>query len=46
MNTETKTKHKHYAEAFNKSAVDHWLISGKSVRQGAAVSASGQNRPL
>jgi transposase-like protein len=32
-NTETKTKHKCYDEAFKKSAVEHWLISGKSARQ-------------
>ncbi len=33
MNTETKTKHKRYDEAFNKSAVEHWLLSGKSARK-------------
>src|SRR6266481_2821984 len=36
MNTETKTKHKRYDEAFKKSAVEHWLISGKSAWQIAA----------
>ncbi len=33
MNTETKTKYKRYDEAFKKSAVKHWLLSGKSARQ-------------
>jgi hypothetical protein len=27
---ETKTKPKRYDEAFKKSAVEYWLISGKS----------------
>jgi len=36
MNTETKIKHKRYDEAFKKSAVEHWLISGKSAWQIAA----------
>lgn len=35
MNTEPR-QHKHYDEAFKKSAVEHWLVSGKSVRQIAA----------
>jgi hypothetical protein len=33
MNTETKTKLKRDDEAFKKSAVEHWLISGKSARR-------------
>ena len=46
MNTETKTKHKRYAEAFKKSAVEHWLISGKSARQVAAeLGFNVQNLP-
>ena len=36
MNTETKTKYKRYDEAFKRSAVEHWLVSGKSARQIAA----------
>jgi len=36
MNQETNTKHKRYDEAFKKSAVEHWMISGKSARQVAA----------
>jgi len=46
MNTETKTKHKRYDEAFKKSAVEHWLISGKSARQIAAeLGINVQNLP-
>ena len=33
MNTEPTTKHKRYDEAFKRSAVEHWMISGKSARQ-------------
>ena len=33
MNTETKTKYKRYDEAFKRSAVEHWLISGLSATQ-------------
>ncbi len=29
-------KRKHYAEAFQRSTVGHWLLSGKSARQTAA----------
>jgi transposase-like protein len=36
MHTEPKTNHKRYAEAFKRSAVKHWLVSGKSARQIAA----------
>ena len=32
MNTEIR-KHKRHDEAFKRSAVEHWLVSGKSVRQ-------------
>ena len=32
MSTETKTKYRRYDEAFKKSAVEHWLLSGKSAR--------------
>ena len=35
MNTETRA-HKRYDETFKRSAVEHWLLSGKSVRQIAA----------
>jgi len=28
--------HKRYDEAFKRSAVEHWMLSGKSVRQIAA----------
>ena len=46
MNTETKTKHKRYDEAFKKSAVEHWLISGKSARQIASeLGINVQNLP-
>ena len=33
MNTETKTRYKRYDEAFKRSAVEHWLISGLSATQ-------------
>jgi len=36
MNTEATPKHKRYDETFKRSAVEHWLLSGKSVRQIAA----------
>jgi transposase-like protein len=36
MNDKTNTKHKRYDEDFKKSAVEHWLVSGKSARQLAA----------
>jgi len=32
MNHETNTKHKRYDEAFKRSAVEHWMVSGKSAR--------------
>lgn len=32
MNTETKTKYKRYDAAFKQSAVEHWMLSGKSAR--------------
>jgi transposase len=36
-NSEETTKtHKRYDEAFKRSAVEHWMLSGKSVRQIAA----------
>jgi transposase len=37
-NTETTATrtHKRYDEAFKRSAVEHWMLSGKSVRQIAA----------
>src|SRR6266850_3254838 len=35
MNTETRP-HKRYDETFKRSAVEHWMLSGKSVRQIAA----------
>jgi len=46
MNPETKTKHKRYDEAFKKSAVEHWLVSGKSTRQVATeLGFNVQNPP-
>ena len=36
MNNELKTKYKRYDEVFKRSAVEHWMISGKSGRQIAA----------
>jgi len=36
MNHGIKTKYKRYDEAFKRSAVEHWLVSGKSARQIAA----------
>ena len=46
MNETTNTKHKRYDEAFKKSAVEHWLISGKSARQVAAeLGINVQNLP-
>jgi transposase len=35
MNTEAR-KHARYDEAFKRTAVEHWMVSGKSVRQIAA----------
>jgi len=35
MNTEPR-KHARYDEAFKRTAVEHWMVSGKSVRQIAA----------
>ena len=32
MNTET-TKHKRYDEAFKRSAVEHWMLSGQNATQ-------------
>jgi transposase-like protein len=36
MNPETNTKHKRYDEVFKRSAVEHWMVSGKSARLIAA----------
>jgi transposase-like protein len=36
MNTEQKTKYKRYDEAFKRSAVEHWMVSGQSATQVAA----------
>lgn len=36
MNQEPKTKYKRCEEAFKRSAVEHWMLSGKSGRQIAA----------
>jgi transposase-like protein len=33
METEQKTKYKRYAEAFKRSAVELWMVSGKSDTQ-------------
>ena len=33
MNPEPKIRHKRYDEAFKRSAVEHWLVSGKSASQ-------------
>ena len=33
MNPNPTTKHKRYDETFKRSAVEHWMISGKSGRQ-------------
>jgi transposase-like protein len=35
-NTTQTPKRKHYAEAFQRSTVEHWMLSGKSARQTAA----------
>lgn len=44
MNPELKTKYKRYDEAFKRSAVAHWLGSGKSGTQVAAeFGINGQN---
>ena len=36
INNGTKAKYRRYNEAFKRSAVEHWLVSGKSARQTAA----------
>ena len=36
MNPEPKIKYKRYDEAFKRSAVEHWMVSGKSATQVAA----------
>jgi transposase-like protein len=36
IETTTTRTHKRYDEAFKRSAVEHWMLSGKSVRQIAA----------
>jgi transposase len=36
MNQSHTRKYKRYDEAFKRSAVEHWLVSGKSARQIAA----------
>jgi len=33
MNNGIKIKYKRYDESFKRSAVEHWLVSGKSARQ-------------
>lgn len=33
MNTESPTRKKRYDEAFKRQAIEHWMLSGKSVRQ-------------
>ena len=33
MNNTTKTKYKRYDEAFKRSSVEHWMVSGKPARQ-------------
>ena len=33
MNNEATTRHKRHDETFKRSAVEHWMISGKSGRQ-------------
>ena len=44
MNTETKTKYKRYDEAFKRSAVEHWLVSGLSATHVAAeLGVNAQN---
>ena len=44
MNTETKTKCKRYDEAFQRSAVEHWLVSGLGAPQVAAeLGVNAQN---
>lgn len=46
MNDTTNTKHKRYDEAFKKSVVEHWLVSGKSARQVATeLGINVQNLP-
>ncbi|MGI8965552.1 MAG: transposase, partial [Limisphaerales bacterium] len=30
MNNETLIKHKRYDEAFKRSSVEHWMVSGQS----------------
>ena len=46
MNTGPETKHKRYDEAFKRSAVEHWMISGKSARQIAGeLGINMQNLP-
>ena len=46
MNTETKTKPKRYDEAFKQSAVEQWLLSGKSAGQvaGTLEALQAENR--
>ena len=41
MNTEP-SKHKRYDEAFKRSAVEHWLLSGQSATQTMASQAASQ----
>ena len=36
MNTEPPTRKRRYDETFKRSAVEHWMLSAKSVRQIAA----------
>ena len=36
MNPEPKNRYKRYDEAFKRSAVEHWMVSGKSATQVAA----------
>ena len=37
MNPEPKISYKRYDEAFKRSAVEHWMVSGKSATQVARV---------
>ena len=43
MNHPSTRKYQRYAEAFNRSTVEHWLVSGQSARQ--IVSELGINEP-
>ena len=46
MNTQAKPKYKRYDEAFKRSTVEHWMLSGKSARQVASeLGINVQNLP-